>query len=125
MKKILILNIAALLLASAAFAGGSVDCAFDKTGLTLYGSKTDAATAGAAQKSIGKTSTGVGIGITSTSAGYAVVSQHKSGNKAYGSSHDSTAVYMIDAVQGTVKLTKPSAIGSADFVASGSAWSTM
>lgn len=125
MRKLLVANLAILLFASSAFAAGSFDMDFSKTGLTVYGSKTDAATAGANQKTIGKTSTGVGVGIISTAQGYAVVTQHKSGNKAYGSSHDSTAVFMNDAKQGEAKLAKPSQIGSGDFVASGSSWTTM
>lgn len=131
MKKIIIINVAALLFASLAFAGPTVDCnasaTSTSTGLTLYGGKNsgDAATAGAGQKMIGKTSTGVSIGIITSALGYAVVSQHKQGIKAYGSSHDSTAIYMADAVAGTTFLTKPSAIGSTDFVASGTKWSSM
>ena len=71
MKKILIINLAALLFASAAFAGATADMDITtagKQGLTLYGGKNsgDAATAGANQKMIGKASTGVGIGIISS-----------------------------------------------------------
>lgn len=127
MKKIIIANLAALLFASVAFAGATADCAFTSTGLTLYGAKANgaAATAGAAQKMIGKTSTGVSIGIVSSALGYAVIAQHKSGIKAYGSSHDSTAMYMADAVAGTVFLAKPTVIGSNDFVAAATKWSSM
>lgn len=130
MKKTLILAAAVLMFASTAFAGTTVDLSFDsgKQGLTLYAGKVsgDAAKDGdAAQKNIGKTSTGVGVGCITSTLGYAVVTQHKNGIKAYASSHDSTAVYMADAVKGTVFLPKPTAIGTADFVKSGSKWTSM
>jgi hypothetical protein len=128
MKKIIIANIAALLLTSAAYAADnlSIDFTTPKTGLTVYGAKTgkDASVAGADQKTIGKSSTGVGVGAKTAATGYSMITQHKSGNKAYGSSHDSTAIYMIDATQGTA-VTAPTNIGSTDFVASGSGWTTM
>jgi uncharacterized protein YcnI len=132
MKKIIIANVAALFFASAAFAAAniSIPTDFSKTGLTLYAGKAtgDAGSTNdgkAVQKTIGKTSTGVSVGGITATNGYAIVTQHKNGNKEYGSSHDSTAIYMIDAVAGTPKLTQPSQIGSGDFVTSGSGWSTM
>lgn len=132
MKKIIIANVAALLLASTAFAGTSISIPtdFSKTGLTLYAGKAsgDAGASNdgkAVQKTIGKTSTGVSVGGITATNGYAIVTQHKNGNKEYGSSHDSTAIYMIDAVAGTPKVTAPTQVGSGDFVVSGSGWSTM
>jgi hypothetical protein len=133
MKKILIINAAILLLATAAYAGDNVTMTSDlastssKSGLTLYGGKNsgDAANTGdAAQKLIGKTSTGVSVGIKSSSLGYAIVTQHKQGIKAYGTSHDATAVYMVDAVKGTAYLAVPTAIGSDNFVTD-TKWSSM
>ena len=123
MKKILIINLVALL-----FATADMDITTaGKQGLTLYGGKNsgDAATTSANQKLIGKASTGVGIGIISSTLGYAVISQHKSGIKAYGSSHDSTAMYMCDVVAGTIKVAKPSAIGSVDFANASNKWTSM
>lgn len=125
MKKILILNLTVLLFASAAFAGGTIDLDLTKTGLTVYGSKTDAKTAGVAQKQIGKCSTGVGVGIISDANGYALWAQHKNGIKAYGSSHDSTAIFMTDVTAGKEIGKQPSKIGSDDFVKSGTVWSSM
>lgn len=45
---------------------------------------------------IGKCSTGVAIAwyLDSTGGGYALMTQHKSGTKAYGTSYDSTAIYI-------------------------------
>jgi len=125
MKKIIILNVAALLFASAAFAGGTIDLDFTKTGLTLYGAKSGAGTAGVGQKMIGKCSTGVGVGVISNANGYALWAQHKNGIKAYGSSHDSTAIYMTDVTAGKEIGKQPSVIGSDDFVKSGTVWSSM
>jgi hypothetical protein len=129
MKRILIFSLATLLLAPAAFGAGAdtitMDSAFGTTGATLYAGKagTDPSTAGADQKTIGKTSTGVAVGAKTATSGYCMLTQHKSGNKEYGSSYDSTAIYMIDAVQGTPKLANPTATNSTDLVGTG--WSTM
>lgn len=132
MKKILIINAVVLLFASAAFAGTSITMSTDltatssKSGVTLYGAKTSgaAATAGADQKLIGKTSTGVSVGILTSALGYALVTQHKQGIKAYGTSHDSTAIYMADAVKGTAILAVPTQIGTNNFV-TGTTWTSM
>jgi hypothetical protein len=133
MRNILLINAAILLFASTAFAGATITMSSDLsatsavTGKTLYGAKTAgaAATADENQKLIGKASTGVAVGCITSTLGYAIVTQHKQGVKAYGTSHDSTAVYMADAEKGTAKLTVPSAIGTTDFVASGSGWTSM
>jgi hypothetical protein len=97
------------------------------TGKTLYGAKASgaAATAGADQKLIGKASTGVAVGCLTSTLGYALITQHKQGVKAYGTSHDSTAVYMADAQKGTAKKQVPDNIGTTDFVAAGSGWTSM
>jgi hypothetical protein len=89
------LMIAIVLLASspsyaavAAAANASIDFT-NGVGLTLYG---DDATAGN-DVSIGRTSTNVGVAWQTNVNGYALMTQHKSGTKAYGSSYDSTAIY--------------------------------
>lgn len=96
MKKILILTAVLLLAASSCFAAATTSNASssinftDGVGLTLHG---DRGTASASTAQIGKCSTGVSIAWKTSAAGYALMTQHKSGTKAYGSSYDSTAIY--------------------------------
>ncbi|HIJ96388.1 MAG TPA: hypothetical protein HPP94_11750 [Desulfuromonadales bacterium] len=125
LKKISTLTAFALLLASAAFASGTAGLATGDAmtsasgGKSLYGDKTTAATTTAL---IGKSSTGAAVAVFSTALGYGLTTQHVNGTKAFGTSHDSTAIYSIDvtATKGTFKL-GPGAIGTAQF----SAWATM
>jgi hypothetical protein len=94
MKKTLILTALLALSASASFAGGTSGATgtidFANTGQSLTG---DAATATADTALIGKCSTGVDMAWNTSANGYALMTQHKSGTKAYGTSYDSTAVY--------------------------------
>jgi hypothetical protein len=130
MKKITIFVAISLFAASSAFASGDISMDSNlvtstKTGLSVYAAKTGV-TAATGVNLIGKTSTGVGVGIKSTTVGYAVVTQHKNGTKAFGSSFDSTSIYSAPvSTVGTSFLVIPGTADSADFVASGSAWSTM
>lgn len=95
MKKILVITAVLVLAASSSFAAiatgatGTMDLA-GSTGLELHG---DPATADADSALIGKGSTGVSVGWNTDVNGYAIMTQHKSGTKAYGSSYDSTAIY--------------------------------
>ncbi|ABK99271.1 hypothetical protein Ppro_1657 [Pelobacter propionicus DSM 2379] len=86
----------------------------------MYGDKSTATAATAAL--IGKTSTGVSVGLLTSSLGYAVVTQHKNGTKAFGSSYDSTSVFSSTVTEGTALLTVPTAITSADFTGT---WTSM
>jgi uncharacterized protein YcnI len=127
MKKILIANIAALFFASSAFAAAThaiTANSYADAGKTVYGAKASASAGAAGTKAIGKLSTGVDFALKTSTSGYALITAHKNGNKSYGSSHDSTAIYMKDISKGDA-VAAPSAIGSTDFVASGSGWSTM
>ena len=92
----------------------------ENTGKTLYGAASDTA-----NTPLGKTSTGVGVGVLSDASGYAVVSQHMSGTKAYGSSYDSTAIYTTvnDVTIGTAYLSIPTVSDSTDFT--DAAWKPM
>jgi hypothetical protein len=122
MKKILILTAVLVLAATNCFAvgsgaNGSMTLTTD-VGLEMHGSTTGvAATKDTAL--IGKLSTGVAVGWLTTTGGYALVTQHKSGTKAFGSSYDSTAIfqYIKDAEPGTIILAKPTATTTADFTA--------
>jgi hypothetical protein len=125
MKKIIALLAFSLLAATQVFAAGnSITMATDltstsaKTGLTLYGDKT---TATNQTTLIGKTSTGVALGAMSGAGGYALITQHKSGNRAFATSYDSTSVFYKDATVGTAVLAVPTKTDSSDF----SAWTSM
>jgi hypothetical protein len=123
MKKIVILTAVSIFVATAAFAADNITMSSDltatnsKNGLSVYGDKTTATTSTAL---IGKTSTGVSVGMKTSSAGYSVVTQHKSGTKAFGSSYDSTSIYSDSATVGTAKLTVPTDTGTTSF----SGWTT-
>jgi len=121
MKTILLLIAISLCAASSAFATAADIQALSMTvnGLSLYGDKT-AATATTAL--IGKSSTGVGVGVKTASTGYCLVTQHKTGTKAFGTSMDSTAVYQINVTAGTATTT-PTAATSA--LLTTLTWSTM
>lgn len=117
MKRILLFNIAALFMASAAFAAASAQIKFDDAGKKVVGSGGPATDA-----SIGKLSTKVGLGWNTGANGYAINTQHQQGTKAYGTSHDSTSIYVIDATAIGTAVDAPSASDSSAF---GSDWKTM
>jgi len=127
MKKIIILTLVLIVAASSAFAAASlsIDSTFADAGKEL---RADPATASATTALIGKTSTGVDIGMlvdATNGTGYSIVTQHKSGSKAFGSSYDSTSLFttVSDGTPGTVVLAVPTAITTADFAAA--TWKTM
>lgn len=124
MKKIVMLFAFSMLTASTAFAADNIAMDSDllaataKTGLTVYGAK---ASASATSAQIGKTSTGVAVGLLASAAGYSVVTQHKNGTKIFGSSYDSTSIYSNAVTTvGTSMLTVPTTTGTTDF----SGWTT-
>jgi hypothetical protein len=128
MKKIIVITSILLLTATSSFAaiasGATGDMSFNSTGLALHAAGSGG-TATTSTALIGKTSTGVSVGWTTNVNGYALVTQHKSGTKAYGSSYDSTAIYqtVTDGTPGTVILAKPTATDTASFT--GTNWKAM
>jgi hypothetical protein len=119
MKKSLLLSVMFVFMASSAFAEASVSIVegFGDAGKTLRGAPTGADTG---SPLIGKLSTGVGLGMLVDDvegSGYALVTQHKSGTKAYGSAYDSTALFVTDAdlKPGTVFLDVPAKFDSTEF----------
>ncbi len=94
MKKILILTAVLVLSATFSFAAGGSgatgDIDFSATGQELTG---DLDTATEDTALIGRCSTGVDVGWSTDENGYALMTQHKSGTKAYGTSYDSTALF--------------------------------
>ena len=125
MKKIIALTVFSLLVSGQAFALNTITMNSDltaaaaKSGLSLYGDKSDATQATATL--IGKTSTGVSVGVKVGAGGYAMVTQHKSGIKAFGTSFNSTSVFYKDATAGTAVLTVPNNTDATDFAA----WQSM
>jgi hypothetical protein len=117
MKKIAILAAMALCMASTAFAADNITMGSPltstNTGKSIWASKT---TAAAGTGLIGKTSSGVGVGMLTSATGYSVITQHVNGTKIYGTSYDSTSLYTHDVTtKGTPELTVPTAITTADF----------
>ena len=99
MKRLIAFAAVLLLSASTAFAtdvasgaAGAMDLT-NSTGFELHGDHTTATLSTAL---IGKCSTGVGISWQTSINAYALATQHKSGTKAYGSSYDSTAIYVVE-----------------------------
>ena len=121
-KKISILTAMALLVTSAAYASGTLDCTLTTaaTGKSVYGAKTGTATA--TSPLIGKSSTGVCVGMATASSGYAFLTQHINGTKAFGTTFDSTAIMSADATKGTAFLVKPTASTVAGFTGT---WTSM
>ena len=126
MKKYIIISLS-LFISTSAFAADNITMSSDltatssKSGLSVYGDKTDATAATAAL--IGKTSTGVSVGVKTGAGGYAVITQHKSGTKAFASAFDSTSIYTSNAAAGTATLAVPGGTG-VDAI-SGTGWTTM
>lgn len=117
MKKIIIILALSLFGASSAFAANSSEVKFADAGKTLHGA---ASGASAASPSIGKLSTKVGCGWLTGTTGYAIITQHENGTKAYGTSFDSTAVYVKDVTKGTAEAA-PTKTDSSNFTS----WKTM
>lgn len=120
MKKIIILTAISLFTASSVFAATIALDVENKTGLSVWGSKT---TAAAGTGLIGKTSTGVGVGLESVKAGYGVITQHTSGTKVFGSTFDSTSIYSKDVTKVGTSETVTLTTGTDSFPSA--SWTTM
>ena len=103
--------------------GATGSIVFTNVGLELHGAP---ATATNSTALIGKASTGVGVGWNTKTTGYALITQHKSGTKAFGSSYDSTAMFMTiaEGTPGTVIDAAPSATDTTDFAVTAT-WKVM
>jgi hypothetical protein len=128
LKKISIMTAVTLLMSSFAFAAGSSSPTLDmslvagSSGLSLYGAK---GAASATSPLIGKNSTGVGVGVTTGAQGYALITQHINGTKAFGSTFDSTAMVSADVTtKGTPLMVKPATSDIATAFSTGS-WTSM
>jgi len=119
MKKIFVLVSAILLASSSVYAAEtlSISAGFADAGKVLHGDNTAADDTTA---TIARLSTGVAVGMKTEALGYAVVTQHQSGTRAYGTSYDSTAIFMSDEGQvGAIPLAVPTATDTTDFTGTG------
>jgi hypothetical protein len=132
MKKIIAIIAFSLFATSQVFAAGSGSATVGMaltgttpvTGGTVYGDVTGA-TMSTNSPLIGKTSTGVGFGALTGVGGYAIVTQHKSGDREIGGSWDSTSlVYKKVNTVGTPNLTSPATSNAQAFVTD-TGWSSL
>ena len=134
MRKVIIFNILALFVASAAFAGNDaasngIDFGTPLTGKSLYGCQLGGTITvtnnvpGSGTELIGKNSTGVGTGWDTSAIGYAINTQHISGSKAFGTSYDSSAMYQLSVGTGTATAA-PGTTDSGSFP-SANGWTSM
>jgi len=125
MRKVIIINVLAIFVASAAFATSAAtgSITFTTGGKGLYGGKSGVTLQKgiAGTTLIGTTSTNVGIGWNTSTGGYAINTQHLNGTKAFGTSFDSTAMYQKDVTKGTA-VAQPTTSDSGSF---SSGWTTM
>lgn len=125
MKKILISFLLLACSATSSFAVTSVDKSASvlgttpETGWSVFGDKT---TAAATTAKIGRLSSGVGLAFFTSTASYALITQHKSGVRKYGSASDSTLINWSVALKDTV-IAIPSAASVTAI--SGAGWTGM
>jgi hypothetical protein len=114
MKKILIASLLVVLAATSSFGADADSSAsvLDDAGKTVV----------SGTSTIGKLSTGVHMAWITSDLGYAIITQHKNGVKAFGTAHDSTAITWKDASKGTI-IAVPGAIGAGSV--SGDGWTIM
>jgi hypothetical protein len=121
MKKIIIAGLLVVFASTSAFAAasGGISATFDNAGKSVVGGNDAAVTT---PKPIGKLSTGVDLAFITNTTGYAYVTVHKNGVKAFGSAHDSTAI-TYKTVTKLSAFTAPTTAGSASV--SGATWTIM
>ncbi len=96
MKKIIVLALVLLFAtATASLANTSAPNTADE-GKSLYGGIGAAPTGSSDGTLIGKLSKGVYASWNTNSLGYILTTQHISGNRSFGSSHDATAIFRHD-----------------------------
>ena len=96
MKKILVLTILSIFVLSGyAFADITETASSGIDHINGAGGQV-AAGAISSGDNISKLSTGVALGWNTTTSGYAIIASHENGTKAFGTAHDSTAIYVND-----------------------------
>lgn len=119
MKRILIAGLLVLVAATSSFAVTSSAIVWANAGKSVVGGSDANATAA---RPIGKLSTGVAMAFSTATTGYALITQHQSGVKAFGTSHDSTAVYQMPVTKAATTAA-PNSPDSADFITG--SWTSM
>ena len=119
MKKIIII-LALSLMASQAFANGTATgtLSTSTTGLSAWGG----ILAASCTTLIGKTSTGVGLGWSVGPNGYSLVTQHKSGSRAFGTAYNSTSIFYADVTNVGTAVSTPTL---SDQTAFNTGWTSM
>lgn len=120
MKRILLASLLVIVAATSSFAAASSDIDFANAGKSVVAGKT-ADSASTEALPIGKTSTGVALAFVTETAGYAIITQHKLGVKAFGTSADSTAIYS-KTVEKAAETAAPDSADSAEFLTD---WTSM
>jgi len=92
MKKIIIACLLVVMATSQSFAAATSAVDFANKAKAVVAGKTSATTD---NKPIGKLSTGVSAAFNVATTGYALISQHENGVKAFATAHDSTAIYSM------------------------------
>lgn len=118
MKRLILASLLVVLTASTSFAAASGAIVWADAGKSVVGGNDAAATEA---KPIGKLSTGVGLAWQTATTGYAIITQHRSGVKAFATSHDSTAIYTKTVVK-EATTAAPATANSNDFA---TGWTTM
>lgn len=120
MKKILLAGLLVVFSSSMSFAAATSAIGFaadGNAGKTIVGGTNADGTENA--KNIGKLSTSVALGFNVAAGGYAIITQHGQGTKAFGTSHDSTAIYSMTVVKLATTAAPDAAAASA---ISGAGW---
>lgn len=101
MKKIIFTSLLLIVSAATSFAASATSAAsvIGDAGKGVFGDKTTATNATA---KIGKLSTGVHLAWNTTTASYAIMTQHKSGVRKFGTASDSTAITWVTATKDTI-----------------------
>ncbi|MSM38207.1 MAG: hypothetical protein GJT30_01095 [Geobacter sp.] len=112
MKRTLIAISLVLAAASTSFAAATANIVWADAGKNVVGGNDASVTT---PKQIGKLSTGVSMAFNTATTGYALITQHKNGVKAFGTSADSTAIYQMPVTK-EATTAAPNATTSADFL---------
>ena len=122
MKKIFVLATIFMLLAAGSAFSAQLDLTGQIGGQQLQGATATSASSG--WQDISRMSTNVVVTAQYSDTGYILNTYHTSGNKAYSSGYDSTALYWKN-VGDNANLEVPSTSVSDDYFASGSGWVKM
>ena len=122
MKKIFVMTSIFMLLAAGSVLAGELTVSGQTGGQQLQGATAVSASSG--WQDISRMSTNVVVTAQYSDTGYILSTYHTSGNKAYSSGYDSTALYWKN-VGDNATLETPTTSVSDDYYASGSGWVKM